>query len=154
MKKFSQHILPVSFLVILSILVHHAWFTNLAPITYGDWYIAYTEKLNEYFALPLIWNSDYAFGSPSLGLSFWPFLSFAGFLSFLNLSPFLIERIVFLWPVAFLLPLGMYFLSYHLLRSRIASIIGGLFFEFNTYMIILQGGHLTLLMAMTLKIGR
>ena len=150
MKKFTSHFIPISFLVILSIFVHHAWFSNLSPITWGDWYVDYSEKLKEFFSLPLIWNSDFGLGTQNFGLSFWPFLFLSGFLSSLNLPPFLIERIIFLWPVAILLPLGMYFLSYHLLRSRIASVIGGLIFEFNTYMIILQGGHLTLLMAITL----
>src|SRR3989344_8916322 len=150
MKKFTSHFIPISFLVILSIFVHHAWFSNLSPITWGDWYVDYSEKLQEFFSLPLIWNSDFGLGTQNFGLSFWPFLFLSGFLSSLNLPPFLIERIIFLWPVAILLPLGMYFLSYHLLRSRIASVIGGLIFEFNTYIIILQGGHLTLLMAITL----
>jgi len=150
MKKFRLHILPVAFLVLLSVMVHHAWFTNLAPITYGDWYVDHSEKLREFFTLPMIWNSDYGFGTLNFGVSFWPFLLLSGFLSTLNLSPFLIERVIFLWPLVILLPLGTYFLSYYLFRSRIASVISGLFFEFNTYMVILQSGHLTLLMAISL----
>lgn len=98
----------------------------------------------------MMWNSDYSFGALNLGISFWPILTFAGLLSQLNLPPYLIERIIFLWPITILLPVGAYSLSYYLFRSQIASAVGSLYFQFNTYLIILQGGHLTLLMAIIL----
>ena len=147
--KIKRHSLPIGILVIISILVHHVWFFNLSPITYGDWMVDYLEKINEYFSLPDIWTSDSGFGGLNFGISFWPFIFIAGALAKLNINIYLIERLVFLWPIALLLPIFMYFLSYYILRSKMAAFISALVFEFNTYLIILKGGHLTLLMAIT-----
>lgn len=148
--KIKRHVLPIGIFILISILVHHVWFFNLSPITYGDWIVDSLEKMKEYFAWPSIWLSDSSLGGLNFGISFWPFLFITGALTKLNVNIYLIERLVFLWPIALLIPISMYFLSHYILRSRTASFISALVFEFNTYFIILKGGHLTLLMAITL----
>ncbi len=147
--KIRQHLLLIGMLIIISIIAHHVWFFNLSPMTAGDWMVDHLEKIQEYFSLPSIWFSDSGFGGLNFGISFWPFIFSAGVLAKLNIDINLIERLVFLWPIAFFIPLSMYFLSYYILRSRTAAFISALVFEFNTYLIILKGGHLTLLMAIT-----
>ncbi len=149
LNKIKQHLLPIGILAIISILVHHVWFSNLSPITYGDWFVDYSEKIKEYFSLPSLWFSDSGLGGLNFGISFWPFLFISGILAKLNVNIYLAERLVFLWPIALLLPISMYFLSNYILRSKMAAFISALVFEFNTYLIILKGGHLTLLMAIT-----
>lgn len=148
--KIKRHLLPIAILAIISILVHHVWFFNLSPITAGDWAVDHLEKIQEYFSLPSMWFSDSGLGGLNFGISFWPFIFISGALAKLNIDIYLIERLVFLWPVALLLPISMYFLSYYILRSKTAAFISAFVFEFNTYLIILKGGHLTLLMAITL----
>jgi len=148
--KIKQHLLPIGILTIISILVHHVWFFNLAPITSGDWTVDHLEKIQEYFSLPNIWFSDSGLGGLNFGISFWPFVFSTGTLVKFNLNIFLVERLVFLWPIALFIPISMYFLSYYILRSKVAAFISALVFEFNTYLIILKGGHLLLLMAITL----
>lgn len=147
--KIKRHLLPIGILVIISILVHHVWFSNLSPITYGDWVVDSLEKIKEYFSMPSIWFSDSGLGGLNFGISFWPFIFSAGILAKLSIDTNLIERLVFLWPIALLIPISMYFLSHYILRSKTAAFISALVFEFNTYLIILKGGHLTLLMAIT-----
>lgn len=148
--KIKQHLLPSGILILISFLVHHVWFSNLSPITYGDWMVDLPEKIKENFSWPSIWFSDSNLGGLNFGISFWPFLFFSGALTKLNIDINLIERLVFLWPIALLIPISMYLLSYYILRSKTAAFISAIVFEFNTYIIILKGGHLTLLMAITL----
>ncbi len=147
--KIIRHLLPIGILAIISLLVHHVWFFNLSPITYGDWIVDSLEKVKEYFSLPSIWFSDSGLGGLNFGISFWPFIFSAGVLAKLNIDINLIERLIFLWPIALLIPISMYFLSYFILRSKRAAFISAIVFEFNIYPIILKGGHLTLLMAIT-----
>ena len=147
--KIKQHLFSLGILAIISLLVHHVWFSNLSPITYGDWLIDYLEKIKEYLSMPSIWFSDSGLGGLNFGISFWPFIYLSGILVKLNLNIYLAERLVFLWPIAFLLPIFMYFLSYYVLHSKIGAFISALVYEFNTGMIILKGGHMTLLMAIT-----
>lgn len=148
--KIKQHLLPIGILIFISLFVHHIWFFNLSPITYGDWLVDSLEKTRGYFSWPNIWFSDSGLGGLNFGVSFWPFLFISGALAKLNVDINLIERLVYLWPIALLIPISMYLLSYYIFRSKIAAFISALVFEFNTYIIILKGGHLTLLMAMTL----
>lgn len=145
----KRHLIPILILVIISILVHHVWFFNLSPITWGDWSVDSLEKIKEYVSLPRIWFADSGLGGLNFGISFWPFIFIAGILAKLNLNIYLVERLVFLWPIALFIPISMYLLTYYILRSKTAAFIGALVFEFNTYLIILKGGHLTLLMAIT-----
>lgn len=147
--KIKQHLFPIGILIVISITVHHVWFFNLLPITHGDWMVDSLEKIKEYFSWPSIWFSDSGLGGLNFGISFWPFIFISSSLAKLNINIYLIERLVFLWPIALLLPIFMYLLSYYILRSKTAAFISAIVFEFNTYLIILKGGHLTLLMAIT-----
>ena len=102
--KIKHHLLPIGILIIISILVHQVWFFNLSPITAGDWAVDHLEKIQEYFSLPSIWFSDSGLGGLNFGISFWPFVFSTGTLVKLNLNIFLVERLVFLWPIALFIP--------------------------------------------------
>ena len=147
-EKFKFHLLPICLLTLIGIAVYHIWFTNLAPITWGDWYIGYKENSLESFGLPYLWNLSEGIGNVNLGIFFWPFDGLiAGLLANLGVNIYLGERIIFLWPVAVLSLLSMYALGYYVLRSRLGAIISSFVFSFNLYSIILSQGHLTLRMA-------
>ena len=148
--KIKSHIVPIFLLILISILVHHVWFFNLLPITQGDWMFNYSEKVREFFDFPRVWLSDSGFGGLNFGISFWPYLFVSGIIARLNINVLLLDRLLFLWPIALLIPISMYFFSYYIFHSKIAAFISALIFEFNTYIIILKTGHLTLLMANTL----
>lgn len=148
-KKLKYHFLPIVFLILVTILVHHVWFFNLSPITYGDWTIDHIEKIREHLALPLIWKGDNNFGGVELGIFFWPLQVLIGSFAYLVADPNLSERLFILWPVALITPISMYSLSYYVLRSRTAALISAIIFTFNTFLIISRSGPLLLHMATT-----
>lgn len=134
--KLKSHILPILLLIILTIIAHNAWFTNLSAIAFGDSYQDFIEKAKEYLALPLIWHSDGGLGMVNIGISFWPLLFLGGILANLNIPVFIGARIQTLWPIAILTPVSMYFLSYYILKSRLGGFISALVFTFNSQSII------------------
>ncbi len=148
-KKITYNLLPIAFLFLISIIVYHAWFFNLSPITYGDWTIDYTETVREKFTLPFIWTAVNGVGSVNYGIVLWPLQMLIGLSAFFISNQPLIERIFVLWPVVLITPLSMYFLSYYILRSRVASMISAIVFTFNTFLIVSRSGPLLLHMAIT-----
>lgn len=148
-KKITYHFLPIAFLFLISIIVYHVWFSNLSPITYGDWTIDYIETVREKFSLPFIWTAVNGIGSVNYGMVLWPLQMLIGFSAYFISNQSLIERIFVLWPVVLITPLSMYFLSYYILRSKIASMISAIVFTFNTFLIVSRSGPLLLHMAIT-----
>ena len=148
-KKLTPHFLPISLLVLITVVVHHVWFFNLSPITYGDWTIDHLEKVKELLSLPTIWKGENNLGGVDLGIFFWPLQLLIGILENFKVGPALLERIFTLWPVALMTPLSMYFFSYYILRSRIASLLGSIVFTFNTFLIISRSGPVLLNLALS-----
>lgn len=148
-KKITYHLLPVLLLALITVIVHHVWFFNLSPITYGDWTIDHIEKVKEHLSLPTIWKGENNLGGVDLGIFFWPLQLLIGLLANFNFAPAFLERIFTLWPVALITPISIYFLSYNILRSRIAGIIASLVFTFNTFLIISRSGPVLLNLALS-----
>src|SRR3989344_8541651 len=149
MKKILPHLLPILIIIALSIVVHHVWFFNLSPITYGDWTIDYAERSKELFSLPLIWKTENNLGSVDLGVFFWPLQFLLGLLSQLNLPPPLVERLLTLWPVAIITPLSMYFLAYSVFRTKLPSFVASIVFTYNTILIVARSGPVLLNLALS-----
>ena len=78
-------------LLLIGVVTHHAWFTNLSIITHGDWIVDFTDKATEFFNLPQAWSNN-SLGGSDIGLVYWPLLLAAGTLA---------------WPVALLTPIFM-----------------------------------------------
>lgn len=148
-KKITYHFLPIALLFLISIIVYHVWFSNLSPITYGDWTIDFVETVQEKFSLPFIWTAVNGIGSVNYGIVLWPLQMLIGFSAYFISNQSLIERIFVLWPVVLITPLSMYFLSYYIFRSKIASMISAIVFTFNTFLIVSRSGPLLLHMAIT-----
>lgn len=142
--------LPYIFtLAIIGIVTHHAWFTNLSIMSYGDWLVDYSEKTVEYFNFPQAWIGN-SLGSRDMGGVYWPFMFVAGLLASFNFSPALIERIIFLWPVALLTPICMYGLSFYMLQSKAGAFTSAIAYTLGTPLVVASTGILTAHMAMTL----
>lgn len=149
MLKFTRfHFLPIIILILISVIVHHVWFFNLSPITYGDWTIDHIEKVKEYFSLPTIWRGENNLGGVDLGIFFWPLQFPMGLLANFNLEPALLERLFILWPIALITPISMYFLSYFIFKSKTAAMISAIVFTFNTILIVARSGPLLLNLAL------
>src|SRR3989338_9639367 len=102
MRKLTPHFLPVVLIILISVFVHHVWFFNFSPITYGDWTIDYIEKVKEFLSLPTVWRGENNLGGVDIGIFFWPLQFLIGLLAYFNIAPSLLERIFTMWPVALL----------------------------------------------------
>lgn len=145
----DSHLPFIILLALNGVVTHHQWFSNLSMLSYGDWIVDAPEKIIEYFNSPQSWNSN-SLGGRDLGGVYWPFLVIAGLLAYLNLSPELIERILFLWPVALLTPIFMYALSFYILKSRLGAITSAIVYSFSTPLVVLSTGIFTSHMAVTI----
>jgi len=143
------HLPYVLLLAVIGIVTHHAWFTNLSILTYGDCVIDFPEKTAELMQSPQAWSSN-AMGARDMVGVFWPLLFSFGLLANLNISPALIERITYLWPIALLTPICMYYLAFYILKSRVGAFTSAVVYTFNIPFIVWSTGILTAHMAMTL----
>lgn len=74
-----------------------------------------------------------------------------GLLANIGFSWNLIERILFMWPVAIIAPIGSFFLIKKVINSTAGAFIGALFFSFNAYFLAaFQSGHMNLMVAYSL----
>lgn len=136
-------------LILLHIYAYRIWFFSSSILTHGDWFLSLPEHSKELFSLPTIWTT-YLNGSVNLTPPFYIFLLFEGIFSNMGISYSYIERILFMWPIAlFTLPLS-YMLIKSITKSTLSSIISAMFYTYNTYFIIIQTGHLTLMMGYSL----
>jgi hypothetical protein len=134
---------------LLSIFVYHIWIFSSTIFTYGDWWYFSNDSLTSvreaYFNL---WISDFNLGRVSLSIG--QSLSWGAY-------GFLIQhiggnyqsalKIVHLFPIIIFTPLGIFFLLKKYIKSNVARLIGVISYTFNTYFLILQTGHLTLMVA-------
>lgn len=138
------------FLVILLFIViftHWRWFANLSIFTYGDWWYHFSESTREWLTTPLSWRSQNSLGGVNLGISGWPYMYIYGILGRLGFSSEIPDRILFLIFPLIVSALSSFFLIYHVTKSRIASLVGSFVYLFNTYFMVLQTSHLTLMAA-------
>jgi hypothetical protein len=147
--KQKGHLPYVLVLAAIGILTHYVWFTNLSIMTYGDWLVDYSEKGVEYFNLPQAWSSN-SMGGREVGGVFWPQLLLIGLLTKLHFSSALIERILYLWPIAVLTPICMYYFSFKMLNSKAGAFTSAIVYSFSIPLVVWSTGILTAHMAMTL----
>lgn len=149
--RYDKHIslYIITTLLFLHFYAYRIWLFSASFLTHGDWYLSSYEHSSELLTLPSIWSS-YTNGMVNLTPPFYMFLLIEGFLSHLGVNYPFIERILFMWPIALLtLPLS-YILIKSITKDSIASLIGAMIYSYNTYFIIIQTGHLTLMMGYTL----
>ncbi len=151
MKKFSTLFFWAVIVIIVAVhlYAYRVWIFSPGVLTQGDWILSLANYSKTLLTPPIIWKS-YLIGSMDLTPPFYPFLLLEGILSNLGVSYAYIERITFMWPIAFLtLPLSFLLIKSYT-KSRLAAIIGSLVYTYNTYFFIIQSGHLTLMAAFTL----
>ncbi len=133
--------------VVVMSLIYNKWFLNWAILTSGDWPFFFKETLSSvrasYF---FVWYPS-NMGMILLDIAQAPTYALAGYLGHLGLQYNLIERIVYFFPIVFLTPIFSYIFLAHILKNKIASLVGSIAYCFNTYMLTLQSGHITLMVA-------
>lgn len=134
---------------IFQFLVYRVWLFSNVLLTYGDWGISFNQTSKEFFTIAQIWTTS-SLGSVNLTPSFYPFLIQQGLLANFNIPYQYIERLLFMWPIAIGLPFLSFVLLKGILKNPIAALVGSIVYSFNTYFLIIQTGHLTLMTAYTI----
>lgn len=146
----QRYIYPL-LLLLISVITHHVWITNLSPLVYGDTIYFNPESLNDYYQPLSLWvNSYITTGSLYISASYYPMFFLTGLLGTLGFHYGIIERLVYMWPLIILLPLGPYYLVRYLLKSEPAAFIGSLVYSYNTYTLIRNSDQLPITMSITL----
>jgi len=133
-------------LLFLSAITHWQWTLSTSILAHGDWYYQSQNTLRELLSFPTIWSTS-SFGVVGITNSFYPFQLLYGILANIGFDYGVSERIIFLWPILIVCPLGSYFLLRKLFNNNLAAFVGSLVYTYNTYFLVIQTGHLTLMAA-------
>ncbi|MCK9378680.1 MAG: hypothetical protein M0P97_00870 [Candidatus Moranbacteria bacterium] len=133
-------------------LIYHRWLFSDAIITHGDWTYFFNETLYSlrinYFSL---WLSDQNFGRHLSDVGQAPTYALSGVLALNNFLRWeIIERIQYFFPIVIFTPLSAYFLNRYIFKNVLAACIGAGVYSFNSYILTLQTGHITLATAFAL----
>lgn len=149
-KKRNVILIISIFLVIFS--VYHTWFFSTGILSHGDWTFFFPETQAYFYHFSFsIWNNVNSLGRVVLEMGQAPTFFAYGLLGNLFGTDFsLNERIIYFFPIALLTPISSYILLNKFFQSRVAVLIGVLTYSFNTYFLVIQTGHLTLMAAFSL----
>ena len=145
-KKSGVGLCLIAAFVLLECIAYRSWLFSFSILSKGDWSYFYKEAMSSlqfnYFGL---WLSDYSFGRVLIDAGQAPTYAMYGFLAkFFGLGFTISERLIYLWPVLIVAPLATFVLLRDIVRSPWARLVGVCAYSFNTYIMLLQGGGLTL----------
>nr|MBI5455848.1 hypothetical protein [Candidatus Levybacteria bacterium] len=111
----------------------------------SDWGYFFQETMNEWFPIHSLWNPQLNFGYYDFVSAPFLFIFFLrGLLTLLHIDFVFIDRILYLYPIAFITPLSMFYLCYKYTKNLMASFFGSLVYSINTYILTLEIGHFNL----------
>jgi hypothetical protein len=143
--KLIEKLIIAAAVVFLPFLVYRVWFFSLGIITSGDWGFFFRATQQDYFSWPWAWKSA-GLGGVSIALSSY-FINLGwGVLSYIANFQFS-ERIMALWPSVIFASLGSYLLAKYIFKKNISAVVSSLIFTFNTYFLVLNTGHFTVMAA-------
>lgn len=143
-KRFKKDIFFIAILFILFIASHSIWFFSDSIIAAGDWIPQYPETLASRSLLPQSWTSS-GLSEMNIEMSFYPQHLASSLLARLGFGYGMIERFIYLFPIAFFSCISSYFLIKKISRSQLGAFLGTLIFTYNSYFLILEAsGHLLL----------
>ena len=139
---------PIGTLVVLFAVIYHCWIFSVQPLVHGDWHFVYPEAMRawvrDFFSL---WISDSAFGRPFIDVGYAFTNMIYGILGWMGVSFSIAERIVHLWPIIIVTPIGAFLFLRQYFKRRIVIVVGVLVYALNTYFLLLQTGHFRLMAA-------
>ena len=146
-KTFIKKYYLLIILLIINIIVHWCWVSNLQYITYGDSGIYLPETQKELVKNSVqIYESNLNFGLLSLNAGYKVIEFFQGILAQLGIFYNISFRILFLWPYVFLSPIAAYFIFSKFIKLKIDVFIAALVYLFSTYILLIQTGHILVLL--------
>lgn len=138
-----------AFIALIHVYAYRVWLFSSGILSQGDWMLSLPNYSKQLLSLPVIWKS-YSIGSIDLTPPFYLFMLLEGILSNLGIGYGYIERITFMWPIAILtIPLTYLFIK-SIVQNRVAALVGAIIYAYNTYFLIIQTGHLTLMVGFAL----
>jgi hypothetical protein len=146
MRYVNKISLPLLVLVAIVVISHWQWFFTIGLMTATDWGFYFTDTFKSGSLLPYIWDIS-ALGGVNIQAAFYPVI--LGFGVLLNAGvPFAVaERILYMIPGILVSAIGMYVLGYEVFKSRWGAFSAAVVYSFNTYFIVLQAAHLSILLA-------
>src|SRR6202022_2636836 len=116
----------------LGVALHHQWLTTI-PTTAADWPWVPTGVLHGWFPWPPVWEMPYGFGFKNFEQIYeFPIFAAAGSLAWLGAPWGLIEKLLYLWPLALLSFISPWLLAREVLGSRRWAILAALLFAGNS----------------------
>lgn len=135
--------------LLVAVGAYWIWFFRWDIYTWGDWGFTFTVTAREFLELPQAWVSS-DLGAIDISLSWYPILRLTvGLLSY-ALPAFKVFHLVYLLPSVLVTSLGSFLLVRYVHKSNLAGLVGSFVFSFNTYFLIIRGGHLPLVNAFAL----
>ncbi len=120
-------------LVLLSILVHNAWFNPTTALTSGDWGYLSPQQVQEIGNVWQTWISTDNFGQTNIQLPFAIFMNIWDALALLGLGYDAVTKITFFIPIALLTFLSPYFLMKNVIENKFAAFIAAIFYATTPY---------------------
>ncbi len=127
--------------ILLLILAHHNWFSELL-LTGGDWGHGYKEWILEYLKPYYIWKSDNDLGFYNTAFNYNMVFFMQALLIKLGASFEISQRILIFWPLIFLPFVGVYLLFSYLYKDSRFACVGGLFASLAPRILMAKSGHL------------
>ncbi len=121
----------ILFLLVVAVIVFRKWL-SFEIFTGGDWPFYYSETL-KFFTHASLWDNLNSFGIINLIIWRLPIDFFQGVFGSLGLSSNVSEKILIFWPSLIVANLSAFFLIKKITKSNLASFVGGIVFNYNTY---------------------
>lgn len=138
-------------LILISLFIHHSWITHLAPLAHGDTIYFTQSSLRDFFSPLSLWVSSYlTTGALYITASYYPMFFVTGLLSVFGFNYEAIIRIVYMWPLLIVIPIGSYALVKYVIKSEAAGVAGSFVFSYNTYTLIRNTDQLPITVAFSL----
>src|SRR3989344_2139044 len=149
--------LSILFLILLAFITHWRWIFLNEYFSSGDssfltWFV---DTCRDVFMFPSIWLSFYGtgggFGSSNLVLSMYPslYIIYAG-ISTLFQNTIVASKLVYFIPIPIVSIVGSFLLIQHLLKNKMAGIVGSIVYSYNVHALLLQTGTIQWAMAYAL----
>lgn len=146
-KIFRSTVSWILFSLVISIAIYWKWFFTNEIYAWGDWGFLYRETMQEWLSMPQIW-SNASLGSVDIGLSMYLPVKFGfGSLAQLGLDNIWVNKIVFFLPSIIVPTVSMFLLVKQVTKNNFAALVGSIVYNFNTYILTINTGHMTLGMA-------
>lgn len=146
--KFKRNGAPIlAFIGVL--IVFNEWFFGTGILTYSDWQFLYSHTIESFLFYPSAWGNT-QFGGVNIFHYFNVINNAILLLNKVGLTFPQSERLLFMMPSIIFGYWGMYFLCKKITHKVYPSLFSALLFVLNSYFVVINSSHLTILVAMSL----